>query len=359
MTIERKLEEYIYAALSDTVTNQEGTDSPCTQYALLHVDAVGHKEEIFAQSVAPGQAEAATIAELIHGRANIHASASPDRQTYELVFFYGDRRARKPFRFPIMAPLALGEHGAEEANAKGLVRLATNAMQRTLEITFAQQNAASEQLVSMVDACTRNMAQMTEKHERTKEELEAAIWFIAQEKIREMDRSHEHRMNEIKRLSDADFKKRIMEFLPALANTLLGKEIFPAGMADTALLKAVMADLEKAGPSILPALQGALSAPTLAGVLTRGMQFRDEEQRQKKAKSEAIELAGEVRGGPQELIQIPPRPSAAVESPPALEVTSEVSPQAAVTARVERAAARAHRTKLNAVRGKTKKGARA
>ena len=258
-----------------------------------------------------------------------------------------------------MAPLALGEHGAEEANAKGLVRLATNAMQRTLEITFAQQNAASEQLVSMVDACTRNMAQMTEKHERTKEELEAAIWFIAQEKIREMDRSHEHRMNEIKRLSDADFKKRIMEFLPALANTLLGKEIFPAGMADTALLKAVMADLEKAGPSILPALQGALSAPTLAGVLTRGMQFRDEEQRQKKAKSEAIELAGEVRGGPREAH---PGSAAAERGGRVCACTRGhfrgLAPGRGHGARGARSGESAQ-AKLNAVRGKTKKGARA
>jgi hypothetical protein len=328
----RSLETVFHQAMTDRVRNREGEMSPATMYSVNHVDAVNHKEEIFTQSIAPGTSPE-TLAELVNGRAETHAAGSTDKQTYELVFFYGDDKPRRAFRFPIMAPLALSEHGVEESSARGLVKTALGAMAKTLEITFTQQQAAMDQMVSMMDATTRAQEQLNMRYDRTREERDAAVDYIAKQNLEQMDHSHEQRLKEIEKQKDAEFKAQILKMLPALANAFL--PIFPAATADTALLKMVMGSLEKAGPQSIAALQGVLDPPVFAAVATRAMQFKKEEEEAKAKRDEAIRLAGEVKvprqlAEPSELprSELPPRvtsdvgpmPSADSFGPPSFEV---------------------------------------
>jgi hypothetical protein len=82
---------------------------------------------------------------------------------------------------------------------------------------------------------------------------------------REQDRSHEYRMQEIGAIKSMAFQEKLLAYAPALANTAFGKEIFPQGTADTALLTTTIEGMVDKNPAMIEMLIAAVKDDPIIG----------------------------------------------------------------------------------------------
>ncbi len=315
-SIKAALAVYVGQCLDDKV-KIKGKNEACTAILLFHVDAVDHREDIHMVGIGGGQ-DAEEISELLYDRATSHASGYDSKQNYEIAFVYGsDEKPRKPYRFPIISQVARGEHGIEEATAKGLVKTAMQDSREVMRMCFAQMNVMAENANAMVEASTQQMRELNEKLKLTKEERDAAIDYIVVQRHAAESRSHEYRMAELEKQNKNETMRTIAQYAPALINTIAKKDVLPQYTADTALIKGLLSEIEKINvrqPGFAESLLGELSPAIAAPLMSRAIQLRDEEMELKKKNAEALEKAGSMGLKPETPIGLPNGPVQVAET---------------------------------------------
>lgn len=270
------LERWITEALADS--EKEGEIS---QMVLVHMVGQNQKE-VHTTKFSPGKKwTPKDLANMFMGKAETYAQDMVGVQTFHLQAFYGGRQQHEAaLPFTVIGTL---EHGGatEPPTQEGRIQQ----HMRQSEMLFLQTYRRQEQLdnisVTMIrELGAQNVALSTENRDM--------FSLMKDMMVQLADRHHETRMKELEFSRSTEERKQFMKFLPPLANTILGREVFPQGMEDSALIEGFMDsltadDVEKLAAVIKPEMLGPLMSR-----LERHNAKRDMERASQQASSAVV-----------------------------------------------------------------------
>jgi hypothetical protein len=222
--------------------------------------------------------EIAGLSKTIQGVCETFAQDFPGLSQFEIQVHYGVGDAPAVHTITVMEGEMLqngrGRTVKESNDAGGLV---SQAMRHTEKM--------AEMLVGMISQGAVTSLQREQAAFASAEKLRAEVndaYAIVREVLLSRNKEqHDMRMEELKFAKSLDERKRIMELMPALANTVSGREIFPQSVADTKLIEALAT---KVPPELLQQLASAgIVSPDVMGPLMA----RFEEVVRRKAEEEA------------------------------------------------------------------------
>jgi len=128
----------------------------------------------------------------------------------------------------------------------------------------------AEMLSSVVQTMAVNSVQREERWHQREEQLQTEVTegytIIRDMLMANLKADHEYRMRELEYHRTSGERGKLLALMPALANTVAGKEVFPQASADTALIDAIA---EKVNPAVIEQLAGSGMLPAeVAGPLT-------------------------------------------------------------------------------------------
>lgn len=235
------LDQWIHEALTDP---EKG--AKCSALALIHRAGV-KEQEIHAVKLGDRQWVAKDLAKLFLGKAENYAAELPGVQTFNLLAFYGDRtqfEALKPFM--INGEAELPGLATEGPTKDGLVQQSMRHSEGVIQLAFRQTNAMCEAMQRMADTVVReNISLRNENRE--------AAEIVRDTMLKLSDQREGAIMKRLEFQRSSAERQKWLSFGPALINSLLGKEIFPQHVADTALIDAIAESLSDTDISKLAA----------------------------------------------------------------------------------------------------------
>lgn len=266
----KTMQAWIQEALTD-----EDKEGKCTALVLVHF--VGSTErEIHAVKFGGRQWTAKDLANLFRGKAETYSQDLTGVQEFCLLGFYnkGEPEARFPFR--INGENDYGGLSTEGPTGTGLVQQAMRHTEAMVQACFRANASMHDNQAAMISSLS-NMLQ------RTFQERNEAYELVTKLTLSITQGQHDGRMKELEFKRSSDERREMMRMLPALANTITGKEVFPQETADSALIDALIESLDEKGietlASVVPKhLWGAMASRMLP-VLERKKAQRDNDAR--------------------------------------------------------------------------------
>jgi hypothetical protein len=271
--------DWITEQLGDTT--QEGQLS---LVGLLHFRAGGEEVEIHSMKVgAPKWGNAEVMASVLDGIATRHARGIPGAQQFQLVATFGG--SGKPTRFLPFTKAGKLEFGAIPGGLATEAPSDVGARQqgmRLIEIiaqgSFSQNQHNAQTQAVIIDRLMKRQAEL----EGENRELFVAL---RDQLIEFMKLDHERRMKELEYTRSTEERRKLLQLLPALANAISGREVFPATAEDSAIVETLADNISEDELKMLAQVLGQKS-PELAGlIMTRFAAI------QKKKKEQAEEVA--------------------------------------------------------------------
>lgn len=282
------LDMWIRDAMSDS-----DKDGDISAIAMVHMVNGQDGKEIHTVKFGPNKTyQPDQLASVFRGRAEAFAQDLPGVQTFELKAFYGTSTEPRAFQ-PFMVSGTLDNHGmgSETPDDRG-----HRAQQmRHSDAFFAQVFRRQESL----DAAT---ARVIEHQSKIIEMLGGQMATLQHENIEafavtrdlllaQADKRHEYNMQQLEYQRKTKEKEQFLKLLPALVNGLTGKEIFPQGTQDTALIESIAESLDEKTAmrvaEILPPQMVGLLMPRLTEVL-------EKKEREKRLEEQRVKSLNEI-----------------------------------------------------------------
>lgn len=237
MARKQTLAEWILEAMTDS-----DKDGQCTALSLVHLrvaDAgvIGETEVHTIKFKGDVVFKAEDLAETFSHKANGYSQELTGVQQFCLYAFYGERKtpeARHPFK--TSGELNFGGMSTEAPNETGVRSQQMRLTEAIVQGAFRQSSIAFDNLfrTSELQALQNQkvMQQNAELMELTKTLL-----------LERETKQHEHRILEHKEEQKTLLMEKGANLLPALLNTVTGKEIVPAAHQDTAILEAIASSI--------------------------------------------------------------------------------------------------------------------
>jgi len=153
-------------------------------------------------------------------------------------------------------------------------------------------------MLTQITHTFRVQAELIDRLMRQVQELSAENreLFVAlrQELERAVQLSHERRMRELEFVRTTEERRRIIKILPALANVMTGKEIFPISAEDTALVESLCENVSEEEIKTITMAVGQRSPELSALMISR---FRDIQKKKIAEADEIRKIAQEATGG--------------------------------------------------------------
>lgn len=248
----------------------------CTGFSLVHI-AGGSRVELKTVKIGARAHDPKELANLFEGTAENFAGGVPGVQQFELLAFYDDGDQPQS-RYPLRKA-ADADHtgiGTEAPTTAGV----TSQMMRLAEACFRISNHHSAELHRMTERIIERQDKRIETLEREQHEAIELAVAVVQKSATDQ---HTRMVELLKLKQSAKDRETIMRILPAVANRVLGKEIFPQGMADTAIFEHLAESLDeeqiKKLSVILKPDQWAFVADRLVEVLKKKQAREAEEKR--------------------------------------------------------------------------------
>lgn len=285
----KSMDVWIREALADS-----DKDGKCTMLALVHMVGIQQKE-IHTTKFSGGRSwTEQDLATMFRGKAETYAQDIPGVQSFQLLAFYGERSSAEAF-FPFIINIATDFGGLSTEAPTDTGRL--QQIMRREEMLIGQVYRRQQ---VMDDFTIRMMAQMGNTIETLTRENRDAFDIVKEMLMTRALDDHNRKMQQLQFERDSGERKKWMSWVPALANTILGREIFPQSTADTSLVESIAdalteQDIVKLAGSMKPELWGPLAAR-----MQSYMQKKNEEERNLKQLSEMsssdpeADAAGEV-----------------------------------------------------------------
>lgn len=250
-------------------------DAPLTAFSLVHM--VGQQQlEIHGTKILPGSAaNAEQLANIFQGKAEAYSQDLIGVQHFVLLAFYGGReqpQARHPFLLNGKTDL----DGATEApDERGRVQQSMRHTEMFIQQVFRRQQTLDEYSNRMINSQAAHI-QMLQTENRD------MFQILRESMMREVQQNHAMEMERLSFERATTERKKILQFLPPLVNTILGKEVFPQSTADTALIETIVDSLS--GEDVQKLMASGAIKPEILGPL-----FARFEQVEKKRQAEAEE----------------------------------------------------------------------
>jgi hypothetical protein len=251
----KTLDKWIEEAIKD-----EEKEGGISQLALVHM--VGQQqEELHTTKFSSGKSwTARQLAEMFRDRALTYCQDLPGNHTFCLFAFYGGRsepEAKHPFMIHSQADSAMIS-GTEPPTPEGRMMQSMRQSDNIFNQVYRRQQ-------TLDDFSLRFMAVQNDFLEKTLQDNREMFTIMKDMMANAALNQHQHRMEEMKYERSTEERKKFITFLPALVNTILGKEVFPQSTEDTALIESIAdslteEDVAKVASVVKPEMLGPLMA---------------------------------------------------------------------------------------------------
>ncbi len=256
---------------------EEIDDKQCSMIALVHMQGQLQKElhtVKFAKGKNPTPEE---LARLFKSKAEAYAQDLPGVQTFQLLGFYG---SDQPQAFqPFTVTPAAGEGMYSEApTEQGRLGQSMRHADMLIGQVYRRQDQMDAMSLRMIELQNNIIVKLThenhEAHEITKN--------ILMEKALD---NHNHVMKQLEHQRSTAERQKWMTYLPALVNTVLGREVFPISTQDTALVEGIADAMTEEDVMKL----AAVLPPTMMGPLAMRMtQFMEKKKKTEETNAKAL-----------------------------------------------------------------------
>jgi len=281
------LEQWIVQALSET-----DKETTCSAMALMYNKQGGGTREVKTINLKGKTQPAHELAKIFTGLAEQYAQDFGGIQQFEMQAFYGSNTPGLHHTITVMdGELQQGGRGRtvkETADGPGIVAQSMRHVENMsqLLVTLVQHGA--------VTSLQREQA-MAERESRLRDEVNDAYAVVREMMMQKATESHEQRMRELQFKQSATERKALVGMVPALVNTVSGREIFPQATSDTALIDALA---EEINPETIQQLagMGAISPKLLGPLMARF----EEALRKKQSEAEEVKRLVPSSGDPRD-----------------------------------------------------------
>ena len=269
------LETWIREALTDS--DKEG---PCTALVLVYNKPGGATREVKNVKLTGKTHDPKTLADLFQGTAETYAQDFGGMSQFEIQAFYGLKEAQAIHTITII-------DGEMQAGGKGRTVKETNDGPGIIAQSMRHTENAFTLLAQLVQNGAVTSLQrenaMAVREKELRDEINEAYKIVREVMLKQNQEAHEMHMKEMTFRQTQLIQHKIMELVPALANTVSGRDIFPQSTADTALIEALAT---KVKPEMIEQLgMAGILPPELLGPLAA--RFSDV-LRKKKEEEEAV-----------------------------------------------------------------------
>lgn len=208
------------------------------------------------------------LEKIFKGKAKAYAQDMDTIQSFALLAFYGKNTEEGIMPFKI-----LPEINPETAGLSTEAPTAEGRLQQKMRWDDALQMQVYRRQQTMDDHGIRMLEQQDKMLQRSQSMLEKVMvdnmeaFNIVKELLNERAMTqHNKTMEQLKFQRESSERDKLIKFAPVLINTILGREIFPQGTADTALIETIAENLEPehiqklAEIGLPPSLMGPLAA---------------------------------------------------------------------------------------------------
>lgn len=254
----KTLEFWIREALSDN--DKEGA---CTALACVYLKTGGGTREVHSVKLGGKTWQPKDLSDLFTGKAETYAQDMGGIQKFELQAFYGKTEPQATHMFTIVdgevQADGQGRTIREAPNAEGLTSQAMKHAERAYEL-------ATKLAETMAVTSVQQYERWALREEKLQTELNDAYTIVRDMLMKQVSMDHELRIKELAFARSTQERAQFLKMMPALANTVAGKEVFPMAAADTALLDTLA---EKVKPEMVEQLSAmGILPPQLAAALT-------------------------------------------------------------------------------------------
>jgi hypothetical protein len=215
------------------------------------------------------------LSEIFSHKAQTRVQAEPGSHLFHILAFYDDSsepQARFPFR--VNSAAELGGGATEEPTERGVKAQTMRHAEAAFQFAFKHSQHLFEIMLEQNRDLTRHI------HNLASENADA-IRLAKETLLAKAANDHELRMKEMAFIRNLRREDQLMKYLPAITNTIAGKEIFPQGTQDTAIIDLL---LDSMGEEQIKMLSTILPAEAQAIIAARAAEYF-------KAKREARDLA--------------------------------------------------------------------
>ena len=236
--------------------------NPVTALALLH-ERGNTSKQIHLTKFGGKYMKPDELADMFVNIATSYAAELETTQGFQLAAIYGAEspEAWQPFR---VHPSADNGVSTEDASEKGVVKMGQRMLGDLHKLTLERQNQQDQAVNGILLRQNQIIEVLAGRvHDLTHENAQAfnVVKELISEKVTD---NHEHRMLEIQATQKAEERRKMLQLLPALANTVTGREIFPQATSDTALIDTIAENLNE---SHIKQLMGLTLPPEIMGAL--------------------------------------------------------------------------------------------
>ena len=300
------LESWILDAVNDTSFKggENGIPLACTRIAVCHMSSVGPRE--IYTCMLDGVSSPEQIAKRLKYKADEFCSDIGGQQTCSLQAFFGDEtepRLMRPF-MPI-AKLSFGDGNGlatEGPTNAGQVQQALRHNEAVMQGGFQAMARASEISLKNAELMARMVETLALANQKLLAENMDAVAVVKEATLDMSDRLHSQEMAQLEHGRTSAERKKWLSMAPMLINTVLGREVFPASSADTALVEQIMDSLSN---DDVAKLSGMLSPELMGPIMNRFTQLTEKREREKKEAEAARELGMGGKEYDQEVPQAP------------------------------------------------------
>lgn len=248
------LEQVIREMMQDP--DKEG---PCTMLSLVHLQgASANEDEVHTVKLGKGGKEwkPDALAKLFMGKAEVHCQDMTGLQAYRLLAFYsGSDEAQAKHRFTV-AGRGNEDHGVTEPPTK------EGRMMQDMRITEGIVKVALQSHTQIIQMLTERLEKSEDRNVTAFELAEKVLLSKYEQEIK---------------LQRAQMWNKLAEksvaLLPAMANQLTGREVFPQNTQDTAIIDAICEHIKPEQIQML----SSLFPPELAGILMARLRKKHDE----------------------------------------------------------------------------------
>lgn len=238
-------------------------DGSLSMLALVYMVAGGMQQrEIHTTKFAAGKSWSPDDLErMFQGKADTYTQDMPGTHDFQLMAFYGGRDTPQsyfPFRRVTQHDTDATGMMTEPPTPEGRMRQGMRWQDMQLSQVYERQRQLDSYSLSVI---SHQQQQITSLMRENRDAFEIVKDVLMKQALD----SHGRQMEQLKFERASAERSKWITFLPALVNTVLGREVFPQATEDTALVESIAdslteEDIMKLATTIKPELMGPLAA---------------------------------------------------------------------------------------------------
>jgi hypothetical protein len=250
--------------------------------ALVHrVGAMGASTELHSLVFGDRDIKSKDAADMFQAKAESFAQDLPGVQIFNLLAFYGENTTPESVHPFTAQPIRdSNEHDGmftEAPTAEGRTMQRMRHEEMFIQQVFRRQQAQDEYAIRFMDATSRQMDQMNKAISELRHESTETFTVVRDLMVAQADKTHTYEMAKVKAVTDSQERKVWMSLLPAMANMVTGRKVFPDSIVSQTMFENIIDHLEQ---SDVTAIASKLPPHIVAPMMSYLVERQEQKQRE-------------------------------------------------------------------------------